>query len=91
MNIGLWKSISEKGTEYYRGVKTGIEINGVKYRVSVFINEKKKSDKSPDMNIVLTEIKEKEAEVVNEFSTLDTKTDYKQDGDIQLEDKDLPF
>ena len=89
MNIGLWKATSEKGTEYYRGSKTGIEINGVKYKVSLFINEKKKSEKSPDMNIVLSEIKEKEEETVNEFSTMKTQTEYKQD--IKIEEKDLPF
>ena len=98
MNIGLWKATSEKGTEYYRSAKNGIEINGVKYRVSLFINQNKKSEKSPDMSVVLTEINEntqnnkQEEKVVNEFDAINTKTTYEDENkDFQLKDEDLPF
>ena len=83
ISIGLWKTKSEKGTEYFRGVKAGVEINGKKYKVSLFTNSNKKSDKSPDMTIKLAELKE-EIEVPQNY-----KTDYQDN--IKIEDDDLPF
>lgn len=96
ISIGLWKVKSDKGTEYYRGVKDGVEINDKRYRVSLFENTNKKSDKSPAMTIKLKEfeIKEEtqqEPQEVNEFSTMSVKTDYQETPQVQLNDNDLPF
>ena len=86
MNIGLWKATSEKGTEYFRGVKSGIEINGKFYKVSAFMNTSKKSDKSPDMSVVLTEIQENNQKSIQ--VPQNTKTEYKEK-DIKLTDEEI--
>lgn len=78
MKTGLWKELSKNKNEYYKGK---IEIEGKKYKVAVFINENKKTDKSPDMNIVLSEMVD---------LPKNTKTTY-DDTNIKIEDKDLPF
>lgn len=78
MKTGLWKELSKNNNEYYKGK---IEIEGKKYKVAVFINENKKTDKSPDMNIVLSEMVD---------LPKNTKTTY-DDTNIKIEDKDLPF
>ena len=89
INIGLWKTKSEKGTEYYRGVKNGVEINGKLYKATLFTNSKKKTDKSPDMTIKLSEINQEEIQE-NIQVPENTKTEYKEN-EIVIEDKDLPF
>ena len=81
MKTGLWKELSKNNNEYYKGK---IEIQGKKYKVAVFINENKKTDKSPDMNIVLSEIEEKVDLPKN------TKTTY-DDTNIKISNEDLPF
>lgn len=87
INIGLWKTTSEKGTEYYRGVKNGVEINGKLYKATLFTNTKKKSDKSPDMTIKLTEI-EQEKEQDNIQVPNNVKTDYKEK-EVVVTDEDI--
>lgn len=87
ISIGLWKTKSEKGTEYYRGSKNGVEINGKLYKATLFTNQNKKSDKSPDMTIKLAEIKE---ETKIEDIPTNVKTDY-QEKEIVIDDNDLPF
>ena len=91
INIGLWKTKSEKtGTSYYRGSKNGVEINGKMYKTTLFMNSNKKTDKSPDMTIKLTEIKQDSTQESIQEVPQNIKTEY-QDNEIVLEDKDLPF
>ena len=83
ISIPLWKTKSEKGKEYYRGTKTGIEINGKVYKTTLFTNENKKTDKSPDMTIKLSELIQDNIQVPQ-----NVKTNY-EDGDIELTDEDI--
>ena len=49
----LWSKTSKDGkTKYMSGV---IEIDGMKYKIAVFVNGKKQEEKHPDFNIVLSE------------------------------------
>lgn len=55
MKIGaLWKKESSKGLEYFGGI---LEIDGKKHNIAVFATKEKKSDKSPDYEIVLSKKK----------------------------------
>ena len=54
MKTGLWKAVSQKGLNYYKGT---IEINGVKHSVAVFKNENKMNEKSPDLTLTINESK----------------------------------
>lgn len=87
-DIGLWKTKSEKGTEYYKG-KT--EIEGKEYRIALFINKNKKTDKSPDMTIKLTELKQDNKQE-NMQVPQNVKTEYETtDKSVEITDEDLPF
>lgn len=90
IKIGLWKTKSDKGTEYYRGTKNGIEINGKMYKVTLFMNLNKRTDKSPDMTIKLAEIKQDDVQENIQEIPQNIKTEY-QDNEIVLEPDDLPF
>lgn len=46
----LWQKIGKEGKKYYSGQ---ITIDGQEYYVSLFKNEKKITDKHPDLNLVL--------------------------------------
>ena len=50
MNIGLWNKESKKGTTYATGKVT---IGGKECKITLFKNENKKSEKSPDYNILI--------------------------------------
>ena len=91
IKVPLWKTKSEKGTEYYRGMKNGIVIGNATYKVSLFENLEKKSDKSPDMNIVLTEMEKEPAK--NDIQVpQNAKSEYDSlDSDVKLSEDDLPF
>lgn len=88
ISIGLWKKTSQKGTEYYKGSKYGVEINGKKYKVSLFQNNNKNTDKSPDMTIKLNEITE--SNDTEDYSNMSTKTEY-EEKEIVIKPDDLPF
>lgn len=91
INIGLWRTTSEKGTTYYRGVKSGVEINGKLYKATLFTNSKKKTDKSPDMTIKLSEINQEEVQE-NIQVPENTKTEYQTtDKSVEIGPDDLPF
>ena len=57
ISIGLWSKTSEKGTQYANG-KT--KIGNKEYKVVLFKVKEKKTEKSPDFNIILEEIQSKE-------------------------------
>lgn len=44
----LWKAVSKNGLNYLQG---NITINGQRYKIAVFQNQKKTSEKSPDYSI----------------------------------------
>lgn len=48
---GLWYQTSKKGLKYAKGK---IEIDGKKYRIVLFKNNKQK-DKQPDYNIIISQ------------------------------------
>ena len=49
IRTGLWKKESERGS-YYTG---SVEINGQHYWVNLYKNDRKESDKHPDLNLAL--------------------------------------
>ena len=55
IKTGLWKKQSQKGTSYYSG---SVDIEGKKYWVTLFVNDTKRTEKSPDMNLLLREAEE---------------------------------
>ena len=72
---GLWKKEGERGS-YYSG---SVEIDGVAYWVNLYKNDRKESDKHPDLNLQLkpkdAAAKPKAAPKVRE----------------QLDDSEIPF
>lgn len=53
MNTGLWNKISKNGKTYASGK---IEIEGKLYKITLFTNENKKTEKSPDFSLILDEM-----------------------------------
>ena len=53
MNTGLWNKVSKNGKTYASGK---IEINGKLYKITLFANENKKTEKSPDFSLILDEM-----------------------------------
>jgi uncharacterized protein (DUF736 family) len=51
----FWEKISKSGNKYYSG---NIMLNGQKYFLAMFTNNRKSSDRQPDFNIFLSEKKE---------------------------------
>lgn len=49
-SYGLWYKTSQKGLKYATGY---IKVNGEKKRVTLFKNDNKKSEKSPDFTIIM--------------------------------------
>lgn len=52
MNTGLWNKVSKNGKTYASGK---IEIEGKLYKITLFTNKKKKTEKSPDFSLILEE------------------------------------
>ena len=46
---GLWKKVAKSGVIYFSGTKEG-------KRYTIYMNEKKFNDKSPDMNLVIDDV-----------------------------------
>lgn len=53
MNTGLWNKVSKNGKTYASGK---IEIEGKLYKITLFTNENKKTEKSPDFSLILDEV-----------------------------------
>ena len=81
IRTGIWEKTSEKGTRYGYGK---ITIEGKEYKVVLFKVGEKKSEKSPDFNLILEEIKEnkdkKNEEVFADFGD-----------NLEVTDEDLCF
>lgn len=50
IKAGLWKRQAKSGLTYYNGK---VEIDGKEYYISIFNNKNKKSDRSPDLSMVI--------------------------------------
>jgi uncharacterized protein (DUF736 family) len=48
----VWKRVSQNGLEYMSG---NIVVEGKKYNIAMFINDKKGNDKAPDFRIKFNE------------------------------------
>ena len=83
MKTGLWIKTSEKGTQYASGK---IKIEDKEYKVVLFKVGEKKTEKSPDFNIILEEVKQKKEhkntneEIFAEFGEI-----------TEIKDEDLAF
>lgn len=86
---GLWKKTSQKGTEFFSGT---IKVNGEEVRISVFANNKKKSEKSPDYTILKNDYKK---DGVKEYFPNAKTTEHTKDkGNAFVDDKEdstIPF
>lgn len=51
--IGLWNKTSKNNLPYCNGK---IKLNGITYKVLLFKNSSKKTEKSPDYSIMLSKI-----------------------------------
>lgn len=51
-SIALWNKESKKGTTYASGKTT---IEGKQYRITLFVNNNKKTEKSPDYSLIIEE------------------------------------
>lgn len=51
--IGLWSKTSKNNLKYCNGQ---VEINGITYKVLLFANTSKKTEKSPDFSILLSKV-----------------------------------
>ena len=57
IRTGLWKKDGPNGS-YYGGK---VEIDGVQYWVNLYKNERKESDKHPDLNLQLKPVEARQA------------------------------
>ena len=65
IKIGLWEKKSQKGNIYYNGK---FKLEGKEYKISLFKNENKLNEKSPDFQLFVrdsinTQEKPKEVEI----------------------------
>lgn len=52
-SYGLWSKVSKKGTKYCQGK---VYIDNIPYKVVLFRNEEKKTEKSPDYSLLISKI-----------------------------------
>lgn len=84
---GLWNKESKNGNQYATGK---LKIGDKNYILTLFVNNNKKSEKSPDYNLIIkdipvVEIKEKNNNVLDEkvFADFGNK--------IEIDDSELAF
>lgn len=81
IKTGLWATQSKNGNEYFTGKVT---LEGKTYRIAMFINNKKLSEKSPDYNLSFSGMQQPtqttEKDPLEEFET-----------GVVLSEDDLPF
>lgn len=63
MTGALWKRTAKSWLIYHSWI---IEINGTKYNIAMFDNDKHGIEKRPDFNIKISEMEEKSEEVTVE-------------------------
>lgn len=81
----LWTKTSEKGTKYASGK---IKIEDKEYKIVLFKVGEKKTEKSPDFNIILEEIKIKEEKNKKETD----EQIYAEFGDLtEIDDSQIAF
>lgn len=82
--------------EYVKGIKKGTKIllEG-EVRNRTYENEKKEKRQITEIFAnhieILKKQEDKEPEIVNEFSTMNTKSEYEETPEVKLQDEDLPF
>ena len=77
INTGLWTKTSKTGTQYASGK---IKLNDKEYKVVLFKIGEKKTEKSPDFNLIFEEIKKDNTQVYAEFGNI-----------TEISDEDLAF
>ena len=92
ISTGLWNREAKSGKTYASGKAT---IGNKEYRITLFINNDKKNEKSPDYNIIIeeyTNISNESKPSDNEQINKHSEDPYKDFGEqIQIDDSDLPF
>lgn len=84
----LWEKTSKTGNQYYSG---NLTIDNIKYKLTMFINDKKGNEKSPDYRLIAEfEALPKIGQAVEEVKE-DPFKDMAKEGYIELTDDDLPF
>ena len=76
IRTGIWEKTSSKGTTYGSGK---IKIEDKEYRVVLFKILEKKNEKSPDFNLILEEVKEKNSLSEEEFAKFGEITEITDD------------
>ena len=82
IRIALWVRESKKGTKYFSGLT---KIENKEYIVTIFKNNKKNSDKSPEYTGKLT------LKGSNENQDVEEKSESLKFDEIELTEEDLPF
>lgn len=82
IRTGLWTKTSEKGVQYGNGK---IKIDNKEYKVVLFKIGEKKTEKSPDFNLILEELKDDKKKETDEQV-------YADFGEItEIKDSDIAF
>ena len=91
---GIWNRVGKSGAKYGSGK---IKIGATEYYVTLFTNENKLNEKSPDFNLILKDTlivpeDKKQAEIVPENKSSDGMDDsvFEAFGN-QIEFDDMPF
>lgn len=74
---GLWKQVAKSGKKYCSGK---IKIGTTEYNVVLFNNEQKKTEKSPDFNLILKD------ELITPTKQEQTKIESKNESNNGLDD-----
>lgn len=88
IRIGLWNRESKNVKIYASGKGT---LNGKDYRITLFTNIEKKSEKSPDYNIIIEEYTNTQvSEETSSKGLKHSEEPYKEFSQI-ITEEDLPF
>lgn len=91
-SVALWNKESKKGTTYASGKTT---IEGKQYRITLFVNNNKKTEKSPDYSLIIEENTNNQVTQENTANKPKNNTDdiFKEFGDLteNVKDMDIGF
>lgn len=98
-NGALWEKTSKTGNQYYSG---NLTIENIKYKLTMFINDKKGNEKAPDYRLIaeFETLGKKENQEGQAMSEKPTEEDFKSKTektfgsnvlDTSLDESDLPF